>query len=86
MIREGPPMIRNCGATLVLGIVAWSGATTASAQDFYAGKQLTIMVGAGPGGGMTFRRGSRRGISAGISQAIRRSSCRIFRRGLRPPT
>jgi len=44
-------MIRNCGATLVLGIVAWSGATTASAQDFYAGKQLTIMVGAGPGGG-----------------------------------
>jgi tripartite-type tricarboxylate transporter receptor subunit TctC len=44
-------MIRNCGATLVLGIVAWSGAATASAQDFYAGKQLTIIVGAGPGGG-----------------------------------
>lgn len=44
-------MIRNCGATLALGIVAWSCAAPATAQDFYAGKQLTIMVGAGPGGG-----------------------------------
>ena len=44
-------MIRNCGATLVLGIVAWSCAAPAAAQDFYAGKQLTIIVGAGPGGG-----------------------------------
>src|SRR4029078_4437094 len=50
MIRGRPPMIRNCGATLALGIVAWSCAAPATAQDFYAGKQLTTMAGAGPGG------------------------------------
>ena len=44
-------MIRNCGATLVLGIVAWSCAAPAAAQDFYAGKQITLIVGAGVGGG-----------------------------------
>ena len=44
-------MIRHFGATLALSLAAWSCATPAGAQDFYAGKQLTIIVGAGPGGG-----------------------------------
>jgi tripartite-type tricarboxylate transporter receptor subunit TctC len=48
-------MIRHSAVTLapalVAGLAAWSCATPAAAQDFYAGKQLTIMVGAGPGGG-----------------------------------
>jgi hypothetical protein len=48
-------MIRHFGAMLALilavSLAAWSCAAPASAQDFYAGKQLTIMVGAGPGGG-----------------------------------
>jgi hypothetical protein len=39
----------RCNAELALA--AWSCAAPAGAQDFYAGKQLTIMVGAGPGGG-----------------------------------
>jgi hypothetical protein len=42
-------MVRHFAATLAL--VAWSCAAPAGAQDFYAGKQLTIIVGAGPGGG-----------------------------------
>jgi len=42
-------MVRHFAATLALA--AWSCAAPAAAQDFYAGKQLTIMVGAGPGGG-----------------------------------
>src|SRR6478672_3614989 len=42
-------MVRHFAATLTLA--AWSCAAPAGAQDFYAGKQLTIMVGAGPGGG-----------------------------------
>jgi hypothetical protein len=42
-------MVRHFGATLALA--AWSCAAPANAQDFYAGKQLTIIVGAGPGGG-----------------------------------
>ena len=44
-------MVRHFAATLMLALVAWSCAAPAGAQDFYAGKQLTIMVGAGPGGG-----------------------------------
>jgi hypothetical protein len=36
---------------LAVSLAAWSCAAPAGAQDFYAGKQLTIMVGAGPGGG-----------------------------------
>jgi tripartite-type tricarboxylate transporter receptor subunit TctC len=48
-------MIRHSAVTLapalIAGLAAWSYATPAAAQDFYAGKQLTIMVGAGPGGG-----------------------------------
>jgi hypothetical protein len=44
-------MIRHFGATLLLALVSWPCAAPATAQDFYAGKQLTIMVGAGPGGG-----------------------------------
>ena len=42
-------MVRHFGATLALA--AWSCAAPANAQDFYAGKQITIIVGAGPGGG-----------------------------------
>src|SRR6478672_8604931 len=42
-------MVRHFAATLTLA--AWSCAAPAGAQDFYAGKQLTILVGAGPGGG-----------------------------------
>jgi hypothetical protein len=44
-------MIRHFGTTLLLALVSWPCAAPATAQDFYAGKQLTIMVGAGPGGG-----------------------------------
>jgi hypothetical protein len=44
-------MVRHIGATLTLALTAWSCALPAAAQDFYAGKQLTIIVGAGPGGG-----------------------------------
>jgi tripartite-type tricarboxylate transporter receptor subunit TctC len=44
-------MVQHFGATLTLALAAWSSAMPASAQDFYAGKQLTIIVGAGPGGG-----------------------------------
>src|ERR1700716_2074701 len=44
-------MVRHFGATLTLALAAWSCAAPAGAQDFYAGKQLTIIVGAGPGGG-----------------------------------
>ncbi len=44
-------MVRHFAATLALTLAAWSCAAPAGAQDFYAGKQLTIMVGAGPGGG-----------------------------------
>jgi hypothetical protein len=48
---EGTPMARHFFATLALALAAWSCAAPAGAQDFYAGKQLTIVVGAGPGGG-----------------------------------
>ncbi len=44
-------MVRHFGATLTLALATWSCAVPAGAQDFYAGKQLTIIVGAGPGGG-----------------------------------
>jgi hypothetical protein len=44
-------MVRHFAATLALTLAAWSCAAPAGARDFYAGKQLTIMVGAGPGGG-----------------------------------
>src|SRR5258708_33306527 len=44
-------MVRLFAATATLALVAWLSAAPASAQDFYAGKQLTIIVGAGPGGG-----------------------------------
>ena len=44
-------MVWHFAATLTLALAGWSCAAPAGAQDFYAGKQLTIMVGAGPGGG-----------------------------------
>ena len=44
-------MVRHLAATLTLALAAWSCAGPAGAQDFYAGKQVTIIVGAGPGGG-----------------------------------
>jgi hypothetical protein len=44
-------MVRHFAATFALALAAWSCAAPAAAQDFYAGKQLTIIVGAGPGGG-----------------------------------
>src|SRR3954469_15875320 len=44
-------MVRHFAATLTLALAAWSCTAPAGAQDFYAGKQLTIIVGAGPGGG-----------------------------------
>ena len=44
-------MVRHFAATLTLALAAWSCAAPAGAQDFYAGKQITIIVGAGPGGG-----------------------------------
>ena len=50
-------MIWNCGATLVLGIVAWSCAAPVAADDFYAGKQITLIVGAGLAAATTCRRG-----------------------------
>ena len=37
--------------TLTLALAAFSCAAPAGAEDFYAGKQLTLIVGAGPGGG-----------------------------------
>src|SRR5471032_1037830 len=49
--RGGTSMVRHFAATLTLALAAWSCAAPANAQDFYAGKQLTIIVGAGPGGG-----------------------------------
>src|SRR5947199_6895753 len=55
-LRDNAPPRRHAmvwyfAATLTLAFAAWSCAAPAGAQDFYAGKQLTIMVGAGPGGG-----------------------------------
>src|SRR6476646_6940356 len=44
-------MVRHFGATLTLALAAWSCTVSADAQDFYAGKQVTFLVGAGPGGG-----------------------------------
>jgi len=44
-------MIRHPAATLALSLAAFSCVVPAGAQDFYAGKQLTFIVGAGPGGG-----------------------------------
>ncbi|AMN44239.1 hypothetical protein [Rhodoplanes sp. Z2-YC6860] len=44
-------MIRALIATLALVVIALSCAASAAAEDFYAGKQLTLIVGAGPGGG-----------------------------------
>jgi hypothetical protein len=44
-------MIRHPAATLAISLAALSCATPAGAEDFYAGKQLTVIVGAGPGGG-----------------------------------
>jgi hypothetical protein len=38
-------------ATIALAVTALSCAAAAGAEDFYAGKQLTFIVGAGPGGG-----------------------------------
>ena len=43
-------MIRHV-ATLSLALASLSGALPAVAQDFYAGKQLTFIVGSGSGGG-----------------------------------
>src|ERR1051325_248731 len=48
---EAALMIRASIATLAIVVTALSCAAPASAQDFYAGKQLTFIVGAGPGGG-----------------------------------
>ena len=48
-------MIRHPAATLAIVLTVLSGAAPAHAQDrvgdFYAGKQLSFIVGAGPGGG-----------------------------------
>jgi hypothetical protein len=44
-------MIRHPAAALALLLAAVLCAVPAGAQDFYAGKQLTFIVGAGPGGG-----------------------------------
>jgi hypothetical protein len=44
-------MVPHFAATFTLALAAWSYAAPAGAQDFYTGKQLTIIVGAGPGGG-----------------------------------
>ena len=44
-------MIRYPAAKLALSLAAVLCAAQASAEDFYAGKQLTFIVGAGPGGG-----------------------------------
>src|SRR5260370_21735532 len=49
--RGGTSMVRHFAATLTLALAAWSCAAPAGAQDFYAGKQVTFLVGAGPGGG-----------------------------------
>src|SRR5260370_16544830 len=49
--RGGTSMVRHFAATLTLALAVWSCAAPAGAQDFYAGKQVTIIVGAGPGGG-----------------------------------
>jgi hypothetical protein len=44
-------MIRASIATFALAVIALLCAASAEAEDFYAGKQLTFIVGAGPGGG-----------------------------------
>lgn len=44
-------MIRASTTTLAVIVTALSCAAPACAEDFYAGKQLTFIVGAGPGGG-----------------------------------
>ncbi|MCX7311886.1 MAG: hypothetical protein NTV56_09195 [Alphaproteobacteria bacterium] len=44
-------MIKLSGAAIALTLMAWSPAAPVAAQDFYGGKRLTIIVGAGPGGG-----------------------------------
>jgi len=44
-------MIRYPAAMLALWLAAFSCAAPARAEDFYAGKQITFIVGAGPGGG-----------------------------------
>jgi hypothetical protein len=44
-------MIRASIATFALAVIALSCTASAEAEDFYAGKQLTFIVGAGPGGG-----------------------------------
>jgi hypothetical protein len=48
-------MVRHFGAMQALTLAAWlaavSYAAPAGAQDFYAGKQITFIVGSGPGGG-----------------------------------
>ena len=44
-------MIRHPAAKLALSLAAFACAVPAGAEDFYAGKQLTFIVGAGPGGG-----------------------------------
>ncbi len=44
-------MIRHLAAKLAFLLGSLSCAAQASAQDFYAGRQITFIVGAGPGGG-----------------------------------
>ena len=44
-------MIRRPAAKLAILLAAFLCAAPAGAEDFYAGKQLTFIVGAGPGGG-----------------------------------
>jgi len=44
-------MIRALTATFALAVIALSCTASAEAEDFYAGKQITFIVGAGPGGG-----------------------------------
>src|SRR5947208_6991329 len=44
-------MIRHPTLELAVFLAVLSCAAPASAEDFYAGKQLTFIVGAGPGGG-----------------------------------
>ena len=55
MTRATAALIRHAAAmfrpAIVAAMLALSGAPAANAQDFYAGKQITLIVGAGVGGG-----------------------------------
>src|SRR5262245_65418375 len=50
IVDGGARMIRHTTVGLVLAILA-AGTAPAHAGDFYAGKQISFIVGAGPGGG-----------------------------------